>query len=74
MRVCDICKTNSVKYDTTAVIDDKGTVQRLELCPRCYLELGRREDLHRHQAYEETIKAINGDIPRKSHWWNRISW
>jgi hypothetical protein len=74
MRVCDICKTNTVRYDTTAVVKSDGTVQRFELCGKCYLELERREYLHRHQAYEETVKAINGEIPRKSHWWNRISW
>lgn len=74
MRVCDICKSNNVNYNKTATIDDEGTVKELELCPHCYRELRHRENLHRHQAYKETVKAMHGDIPRKSHWWNWITW
>ena len=74
MRVCDICKSNNVKYRTIATISNEGTVKELELCGNCYDELGKRERLHRYQAYEETVKAINGEIPRKSHWWDMFSW
>ena len=74
MKICDICKSNNVIYNTTATIDNQGTVKRLELCRSCYNELNRREELHRHQAYEETIQAVGGEIPRKFHWWNIFSW
>jgi protein-arginine kinase activator protein McsA len=74
MRICDICKKNNAKYNTMAVVKDDGTTQELELCGRCYQELVCREDLHMHQAYEETVKAITGEIPRKFHWWNMFSW
>lgn len=74
MRVCDICKKDDVKYNTTAVVKDDGTVKKLELCERCYFELNHREADHRYAAYQETVKAVGGEIPRKSHWWNVFSW
>ena len=74
MRVCDICKKDGVKYNTTATVNDDGTVEKLELCPRCYRELQERERQHCYAAYQETVKAMNGEIPRKSHWWNIFSW
>lgn len=74
MRVCDICKTDNVKYRTTATVKDDGTVKELELCSRCYMELQERERNHRYTAYQETVKAVGGEIPRKSHWWNIFSW
>ena len=70
MRVCDICKSNNVQYRTWATIKDNGAGKELELCRSCYDELQHREMLHRHQAYEETVKAITGEIPRKSRWWH----
>lgn len=74
MRVCDICKTNKVDYNKIAVVEKDGTVKKLELCRHCYDELNHRENLYCHQAYEETVKAVNGEIPRKFHWWNKLSW
>lgn len=74
MRICDICKTNQAIYTDTATIDNNGTSQKLELCRKCYDELIHRENLHRHQAYKETVQAMTGQIPRKFHWWNRFSW
>ncbi len=74
MRVCDICKINPVDYDKTAVIKDDGTVKKFELCSKCYHELDHREDLHRHQAYEETVKTVTGELPRKHRWWHNFSW
>lgn len=70
MRVCDICKTKEAKFDTTVTIDDGGTIKTIEVCCLCHRELTYRE----HQAYEETVKAITGEIPRKSHWWDMIDW
>ena len=74
MRVCDICKTKGVRFEKYATIDDEGTTKELELCGLCYRELRYREDRAKHQAYEETVKAITGEIPRKSHWWDMFSW
>lgn len=74
MRVCDICKTNDVSYDTYAVIDKDGTRRKLELCPKCYREFKERERQHEYLAYTETVQAMTGQIPRKAHWWNQISW
>lgn len=74
MRVCDICKKNSVSYNTTAVVEDIGTVKELELCCKCYNEFHHRECLHRHQAYEEAVKTAAGELPRKFRWWNMFSW
>ena len=70
MRVCDICKTAGVKYDTFAVINDKGHTEKLELCGKCYTELQHRERQHRHLAYTETVEAMTGKIPCKSSWWD----
>ena len=74
MRVCDICKSNNIYSNKRAVVDNQGRTQTLELCRKCYDELGHREDKHGFQAYEETVKAMAGEIPRKFHWWNKISW
>lgn len=74
MRVCDICKTNGVSYDQTAVVDNKGTTKDLELCDKCYRELRIRDTAYRHKAYEETVKTVTGELPRKSHWWDDFSW
>lgn len=74
MRVCDICKSDSIYSDKTAVVDNRGTTKKLELCRKCYNELRIREEAYKHKAYEETIKSMTGEIPRKWHWWNNISW
>lgn len=74
MTICDICKSDNVHYHKIAVIDDNGNVKELELCRRCYDELCHREDLHRHQAYEETVKTITGELPRKHRWWHDFIW
>ncbi len=74
MRVCDICKNNSVAYETYATIDKDGTRKELELCVKCYNELRERETQHRHLAYTETVQAMTGQIPRKSHWWDWFTW
>ena len=74
MRVCDICKTNAASYNDTAVIKSDGTTEKLELCGRCYRELNHRENLHRYQAYEETVKTVTGKLPRKFRWWHQFSW
>lgn len=74
MRVCDICKTNTASYNKEVTIRDDGTVQELELCRDCYNELRHREDLHKYQAYEETVKTVTGELPRKFRWWNLFSW
>ena len=74
MRICDICKKDDVKYRTTATVKDDGTVKELELCTCCYMELQTRERSHSYTAYQETVKAINGEISRKFHWWDIFSW
>lgn len=74
MRLCDICKTNQASYNKTATIQDDGFVKELELCRKCYYELRHREDLHKYQAYEETVKTATGELPRKFRWWHQFSW
>lgn len=74
MRICDICKKNNVAYDKYAIVAEDGSTKRLELCGRCYREFNHRRVLHEYQAYEETVKAMTGEIPRKVHWWNSIDW
>lgn len=74
MRVCDICKTDSATYNKHAVVKDNGISEDLELCGRCYRELRHREELHRYQAYEETVKTVTGELPRKSRWWHMFGW
>lgn len=73
MTVCDICKTKQAGFNVTATIDDDGKTQTLELCGLCWREFQYREDRAKHQAYEETLKAINGEIPRKSRWWHMFN-
>ena len=74
MRVCDICKTEPAICNKTATIRDDGYVKELELCRKCYNELDHREHLHKHQAYEETVKTTTGELPRKFRWWHLIEW
>lgn len=74
MKVCDFCKSTHVGFDERVVIDDEGTTKEVELCGHCYREFNHRENLHRHQAYEETVKAVGGEIPRKFRWWHIFNW
>lgn len=72
MRVCDICKTNKATHDTHAALDASGFTQKIETCRFCFCELAKRESEHQYLAYVETVEAITGKRPRKSHWWDRI--
>ena len=74
MRICDICKIKPASYAKYVTIDSDGTTKGFELCGRCYNELRHREEIHKHQAYLETVKAVNGDIPRRAHWWHWFTW
>lgn len=74
MRICDICKTRDVKYEHYATISNEGETEKLELCGLCYRELRYREGRAKHQAYEETVKAMGGEIKLKSHWWDVFQW
>lgn len=74
MKICDICKIKQPAYDTAVIVDDNGDFKSIELCSKCYLEFRYREDRARHQAYEETVKTVTGEIPRKSHWWDMFGW
>lgn len=74
MLICDICKNTKANFDVNVTIDDNGETKALELCGLCYREFRHREDCAKHQAYEETVKAVMGDIPRKSRWWHMFSW
>lgn len=72
MRICDICGSKHTSYNTTAVTGN-NTYKELELCLSCFNELQKREHYHRIQAYEETVQAMTGKIPRKAHWWDMFS-
>lgn len=74
MKICDICKNDKVKYNVYAIINDDGCGKSLELCGPCYMEFKKRENQYQHLAYIETVKARNGEIPRKSHWWDIFTW
>lgn len=74
MTVCDICKTKKANWDVYVTVDDNGTTKGLELCGICYKEFRCREDCAKHQAYEDTLKAMGGEIKRKSHWWDIFTW
>jgi protein-arginine kinase activator protein McsA len=74
MTVCDICKTKKANYDVTVTVDDDGRTESMELCGLCYREFRYRQDRAKHKAYEETVKAVNGEIKRKSHWWDMFCW
>lgn len=74
MIVCDICKTRKATMIANVTVDDNGATEPLELCGLCWREFRYREDRAKHQAYEETVKAMIGELPRKSHWWDIFSW
>ena len=74
MTICDICKTKEAGFNVTVTVNDNGETQPLELCGLCWREFQYREDRAKHQAYEETVKAMTGEIKRKSHWWDMFSW
>ena len=42
MQICDICRTNGVRYEFYATINEKGTGKKLELCGQCYTKLYRK--------------------------------
>lgn len=60
MRVCDICKSECVRYTTSVTIDSEGNHKTIELCSRCYRELYRKEAEHAYLAYVETVESITG--------------
>jgi hypothetical protein len=71
MRVCDICKTNGVRYEFYATINEKGTGKKLELCGQCYTKLYRKEQNYSYLAYKETVEEVAGKAsPKKKSWWN----
>ena len=70
MRLCDICKTNGVRYNTYATIDEKGRVEDLELCGSCYNKLHKKQDRHAFLAFKETVEEITGEAPKKKPWWS----
>ena len=70
MRVCDICKNEGVRFDNYTTINEKGNKKCLELCSKCYTELSTRTKHHEYLAYAETVEAMTGKAPRKSHWWD----
>ena len=72
MKICDICKTREASYDTYATLDADGYTKKIETCKSCFHELVKREREHKHLAYTETVEAMTGKRPRKSHWWDRI--
>ena len=74
MRICDICKSDKVNYSAFVDTDGFGDIKELEVCRKCHMELTNRERQHKYLAYIETIKARNGEIPHKSHWWDRFTW
>ena len=70
MKVCDICKNEGVRFDNYTTINEQGGRRCLELCCKCYAELRARTKQHEYLAYTETIEAMTGKAPRKSHWWD----
>jgi len=74
MRICDICKTREAAYDTSVTLDDSGFTRKIETCKPCFHELSKRESEHQYLAYVETVEAMTGKRPPKSHWWDRIEW
>ena len=74
MRMCDICNTRKATYETYVTISDDGESKEVDVCPLCYREHRYRVDRAKHQAYEETVKAMSGEIKLKSHWWDMFSW
>lgn len=71
MQICDICRTNGVRYEFYATINEKGTGKKLELCGHCYTKIRRKEQDYAYLAYKETIEEVTGEAsPKKKSWWN----
>jgi ribosome-binding protein aMBF1 (putative translation factor) len=68
MRLCDICKTNGVRYVPYATIDESGNGATLELCGSCYNKLCKKERHHAYLAYKETVEEVTGKAPKKKSW------
>ena len=70
MRICDICKTNGVRYTPYVITNEKGEGKNLELCFSCYHKFDERLKHHAYLAYKETVEEITGETPKKKSWWN----
>lgn len=70
MQICDICRTNGVRYDHYATINEKGTGTSLDLCGQCYTKIRRKEQNYAYLAYKETVEEVTGNPPKKKSWWN----
>ena len=72
MQVCDICRTNGVRYEHYTTINEKGTGKKLELCGKCYTKLYGKEQHYAHLAYKETVEEVTGEAPKKKSWLSRF--
>lgn len=72
MRICDICKSNGVRYETYATTSEDGNGHKLELCGSCYTKLQQKERYHVYLAYKETVEEVTGEAPKKKSWLDRF--
>ena len=70
MKICDICKTRTPRYEPYVIIDDQGRGQKMELCGWCYTTLENYQAKYAHLTYKETVEEITGNPPKKKFRWN----
>ena len=70
MRICDICKTRTPRYETHVTIDEQGRGQKMELCGWCYTKLEQHQNKYAFLAYKETVEEVTGNPPQKKSRWN----
>lgn len=68
MRVCDICRSENVSYNTSVTIDEQGNTKKVELCHACWSKLYQNTNKHNYLAYKETVEEMTGKSPKKPSW------
>lgn len=72
MRVCDICKTNEASCQPKVPVNTKGDWKTVDACDDCCLKWSMMAKQYNYLAYEEVVKEVTGEAPKKKSWRDRF--
>ena len=70
MRVCDICKRNEASCQPKVPVNTKGEWKTIDACDDCCIKWSKKTKEYSYLAYEEIIKEVTGNPPKKKSRWN----
>jgi hypothetical protein len=72
MRVCDICKTNEASCQPKVPVNTKGGWKTIDACDDCHIKWVTKEREYIYLSYEEVVKEVTGEAPKKKSWRDRF--